>query len=74
MANKRKNSKVKRKILIIITAILVAIIPLCFMYSLIILIIQPADIFIVENRKDISRRNGRGICYKRRNSSSRTKL
>ena len=56
---KQKHSKLKRKIVMIIVAILVAIIPLCFVYSLIVLVIQPADIFIVENRKNISRRNDR---------------
>lgn len=53
MTNKRKNPKLKRKILMVIVYMAVAIIPLCFMYSLIVLIIQPADIFIVENRKNI---------------------
>ncbi len=53
MAKKRKNSKAKKRILMSIIAIIIAIIPLCFVYSLIVLIINPADIFIVENRKNI---------------------
>lgn len=59
MAKKRKNSKAKKRILMSIIAIIIAIIPLCFVYSLIVLIINPADIFIVENRKNIWRRNDR---------------
>ena len=53
MGRKRKKTDIKRKILMIVIAIAVAIIPLCFVYSLIVLVIQPADIFIVENRKNI---------------------
>lgn len=44
---------VKKKILMIIVILLIAIIPLCFLYSLVQLILEPSKMFVVENRKDI---------------------
>lgn len=48
-----KNQNMKKKIMAIIAIALIAIIPLSFLYSLIQLIIEPASIFVVENRKNI---------------------
>lgn len=44
---------IKKKILKIVVILLIAIIPLCFLYSLIQLILEPAKLFVVENRKNI---------------------
>ncbi len=49
--NKKLNTK--KKILAIIAIILIAIIPLSFLYSLIQLILEPSKVFVVENRRDI---------------------
>ena len=51
MKTKYKKLKAKKKIPIIIAIIAIAIIPLCFLYSIIQLIIEPAKIFAVENGK-----------------------
>lgn len=48
-----KKHSIKKQILKIVVILLIAIIPLCFLYSLIQLIIEPAKIFVVENRKNI---------------------
>ena len=42
-----------KKIIIILTIILIAIIPISFLYSLIVLLIEPSKFFVVENRKNI---------------------
>ena len=42
-----------KKIIITIAVILVAIIPISFLYSLIVLILEPSKSFVVENRKNI---------------------
>jgi len=44
---------IKKKILKIVVILLIAIIPLCFLYSLIQLILEPSKLFVVENRKNI---------------------
>ena len=48
-----KGSIMNKKIVLIIAIILVAIIPISFLYSLIVLIIEPSKSFVVENRKNI---------------------
>ncbi len=48
-----KEHSIRKRILFVIVIILIAIIPLCFLYSLVQLIIKPAKIVVVENRKDI---------------------
>ncbi len=48
-----KKHSIKKQILKMVVILLIAIIPLCFLYSLIQLIIEPAKIFVVENRKNI---------------------
>lgn len=48
-----KGSINNKKIVIIIAIILIAIIPISFLYSLIVLIIEPSKSFVVENRKNI---------------------
>lgn len=53
MANSDKKSNIKKRILKIIAAILVAIIPVSFLYSLILLVIEPTNLCVVENRKNI---------------------
>lgn len=45
--------KIRNKILIAVAIIIIATIPISFLYSLIMLIIQPSSMFVVENRKDI---------------------
>ena len=53
MANSDKKSNIKKRILKIIAAILVAIIPVSFLYSLILLVIEPTNLCVVENRQNI---------------------
>jgi len=53
MKGEYKEHVVKNKILIVVIIVMVAIIPLCFLYSLIKLIIEPSNVFVVENRKNI---------------------
>lgn len=53
MANSDKKSNIKKKILKIIAAVLVAIIPVSFLYSLILLVIEPTNLCVVENRQNI---------------------
>ncbi len=48
-----KKHGANKKIVIIVAVVLIAIIPLCFLYSLVQLIIEPAKVFVVENRKNI---------------------
>ena len=53
MENKIKKHNTKKKILIAIVIIIIAIIPLCFLYSLVELIKEPSNVFVIENRKNI---------------------
>lgn len=53
MANSDKKSNLKKNILKIIATVLVAIIPVSFLYSLVVLIIEPTNLCVVENRKNI---------------------
>ena len=50
---KMQLGNIKKKILKIVVILLIAIIPLCFLYSLIQLILEPSKLFVVENRKNI---------------------
>ena len=50
---KRKIHNIKKKILGIVAILLVAVIPISFLYSLVILLLEPTAVCIVENRKDI---------------------
>ena len=45
-----------KKVILIIALALIAIIPISFLYSLIVLIIEPSKSFVVENRKNIQSR------------------
>lgn len=56
MEGKVKKHNLKKKILIVIVIIIIAIIPLCFVYSLVELIREPSNVFVIENRKNIRRR------------------
>ncbi len=53
MKSKTKKHNLEKKILIVIVIIVIAIIPLCFLYSLVELIIEPSNVFVVENRQNI---------------------
>lgn len=53
MKNNYKKLSIKKKIVMIIVIMIIAIIPLCFLYSLVELIIEPSNVFVVENRKNI---------------------
>lgn len=53
--SKLKKHNINKKIALIVVIILIAIIPLCFLYSLIQLIIEPAKVFVVEERRNIQR-------------------
>jgi len=53
MANSDKKSNIKKNMLKVIATVLVAIIPVSFLYSLVVLIIKPTNLCIVENRKNI---------------------
>ena len=51
MNKQYKSAILNKKIYIIIAIIFIAIIPISFLYSLVVLIIQPSNIFVVENGK-----------------------
>ena len=51
MSEKNISTNFNKKIFIIIAVILIAIIPISFLYSLVVLIMQPSNIFVVENGK-----------------------
>ena len=53
MSKEHKKHNTQKKILIAIAIMLIAIVPLCFLYSLVVLIIEPSNAFVVENREDI---------------------
>ena len=61
--NKNRVNKSRKKVIIILSLIFAVIILISFLYSLIGLIIEPTSIYIVENRKNISRRNNLWIYY-----------
>ena len=63
-----------KKIIIIIAVILVAIIPISFLYSLIVLLIQPSKSFVVENGKIYNGEPVVRIYIKRGTSSKRWEL
>ncbi|MCI9365944.1 MAG: hypothetical protein HFJ54_05195 [Clostridia bacterium] len=48
-----KKAKIKKGILKIVATIFVAIIPISFLYSLVMLILEPTNVCVVENRKNI---------------------
>ena len=74
MNNKYKKSKAKKKILIVIAILIVAIIPLCFLYSIIQLIMEPAKIFAIEKGKIYKEEQTTRIHNKRRKSFNWRKL
>ena len=52
MAEKRsKKHQIEKKIIIILSCIFVAVLVVSFLYNLMQLIIEPSNIFIIENRK-----------------------
>ncbi len=51
MKDKYNETNNGKKAVALIAIFAIAVILLCFVYSLIVLIIQPSDIFIVENGK-----------------------
>ncbi len=53
MKEKTKKHNIKKKIVIILVILVIAIIPACFLYSLVELIIEPSNVFVVENRKNL---------------------
>ena len=57
MSEDKNKHDTNKKIPIIILIIFVSVILLSFLYSLIQLIIKPSNIFIVEERRNISRRD-----------------
>ena len=63
--NYRKHD-INKKIPIIISLILLCIILFCFLYSFIQLVLDPSNIFVVEERKYISRGNNLWVYCKRR--------
>ena len=69
MKKNKQKSNVKKKILVIMAILAVAIIPASFLYSLVMLIIEPSDIFVVEKGKIYCEEETERIHNKRRNST-----
>ena len=69
MKKNKQKSNVKKKILVIMAILAVAIIPASFLYSLVMLIIQPSDIFVVEKGQIYNEEETERIHNKRRNST-----
>lgn len=57
MGQRNKKQDTNKKVPIIMLLIFVSAIMISFLYSLIQLIIKPSNMFIIEERKHLSRRN-----------------
>lgn len=69
-----KKHNLKKRIVTILVILIIAIIPVCFLYSLIELIIEPSNVFVIENRKNLRRRIYSWIYNKKRESTYWRKL
>lgn len=57
MSENNENHNLNRKIPLLLVLIFICIVILSFLYGLIQLILEPANVFAVEERKNISRRD-----------------